>query len=303
MTISAWKCHVSESGRAFPKGDAPCQCGKPRLTALTTMPMLSGEAMKTKIRTLLDGSPLILFVLLSAVALLWGGCTALLEELDYRAIAKANNNDLDGAIAVCTKAIKLNPKYADAYYNRGVFKWEKGDLDGAIADFSKVIEINPTNSWAYNNRGFCRESKGDTVGAAADLAQAEKLTDLEDAAKRKSDAVNSATVSSSTQRFVTTNFQIFQTASFDLNRDAICGHEDHITRKWIYLDPPSEEEVRKFFEACGVSFPPGSFFRFDRETLRVTCRNTPPNLKLLRRYVDAMWPDKESKSAAVGVKP
>ena len=32
---------------------------------------------------------------------------------------------------------------ADAYYNRGVTKYESGDYQAAIADFNKAIEIKP----------------------------------------------------------------------------------------------------------------------------------------------------------------
>ena len=40
------------------------------------------------------------------------------------------------------QAIKLSPRYAFAYNDRGIAKEEKGDLDGAIADYSEAININ-----------------------------------------------------------------------------------------------------------------------------------------------------------------
>ena len=49
---------------------------------------------------------------------------------------KAIYKTIYGAIADYTKAIKLNPNYADAYYNRGVAKSNLQDYDGAIADFN-----------------------------------------------------------------------------------------------------------------------------------------------------------------------
>ncbi len=33
-----------------------------------------------------------------------------------------------------TEAIRLNPKYANAYNNRGLAYWRKGENDRAIAD-------------------------------------------------------------------------------------------------------------------------------------------------------------------------
>jgi tetratricopeptide (TPR) repeat protein len=51
--------------------------------------------------------------------------------------------DIDGAIADFTKAIEANPKYAEAYYYRGLARHAKRDLDGAIADFTKAVELKP----------------------------------------------------------------------------------------------------------------------------------------------------------------
>ena len=42
-----------------------------------------------------------------------------------------------------TEAIKLNPKYAVAFYNRANVKLERGDKKGAIADLRAALKINP----------------------------------------------------------------------------------------------------------------------------------------------------------------
>ncbi len=41
------------------------------------------------------------------------------EEYFYSGNEKANSGDLQGAIEDYNKAIELNPKHAEAYYNRG----------------------------------------------------------------------------------------------------------------------------------------------------------------------------------------
>lgn len=41
-------------------------------------------------------------------------------------------------------AIKLDPTYATAYYNRGNSRLETGDRDGAVADYRQVAKLNPS---------------------------------------------------------------------------------------------------------------------------------------------------------------
>jgi tetratricopeptide (TPR) repeat protein len=94
---------------------------------------------------------------------------------DNRGVAKRRKGDYDGAIADCSKAIELDPKYAFAYNSRGAAKDHKGDYDGAIADFSKAIEFDPKYANAYNNRGDAEDHKGDYDGAIADYGKAIEL--------------------------------------------------------------------------------------------------------------------------------
>ncbi len=54
----------------------------------------------------------------------------------------------DDAIADYTKAIALDPKLAQAYYNRGYTYEKKGDREQAIADFRKALEIDPSDQYA-----------------------------------------------------------------------------------------------------------------------------------------------------------
>jgi tetratricopeptide (TPR) repeat protein len=52
-------------------------------------------------------------------------------DLNKSSFDKYLMSDYDGAIADYTKAIELNPKYVEAYCNRGTAELGKSDYDGA----------------------------------------------------------------------------------------------------------------------------------------------------------------------------
>src|SRR5580698_7402656 len=54
-----------------------------------------------------------------------------------------DKSDYDGAIAACSEAVRLNPKYGDAFRLRGCAYDDKGDHDKAIADCSVAIRLDP----------------------------------------------------------------------------------------------------------------------------------------------------------------
>lgn len=87
-------------------------------------------------------------------------------------IAKLKKGDIDGAIADCSRALKLDPKFADAYTNRGIAKVRKDDFDGAIADYSRALKLDPKFAAAYRRRGIAEQDKSDFDGAIADYDRA-----------------------------------------------------------------------------------------------------------------------------------
>ena len=59
----------------------------------------------------------------------------------------------DAAIASYDKAIQLKPDYADAYSNRGFALQGLKQFDAAIASYDKAIQLKPGYAEAYYNRG------------------------------------------------------------------------------------------------------------------------------------------------------
>jgi len=59
-------------------------------------------------------------------------------------VSDGAKGDHNRAVADYGEAIRIAPKYAIAYYNRGRAYRAKGDNDRAIADFEEAIRLDPT---------------------------------------------------------------------------------------------------------------------------------------------------------------
>ena len=83
------------------------------------------------------------------------------REYLKRGDVQLSRNNLVGAIRNYTKAIELDPSFAEAYVRRGMARRAKGSLNGAIEDFERAEEIHPESTFnnrqvadSYSNRGF-----------------------------------------------------------------------------------------------------------------------------------------------------
>ena len=91
------------------------------------------------------------------------------------AYAYRNKGDYDKAIADYTEAIRLDPKYAVAYYSRGCDLPEQGRLRQGDCRLHRAIRLDPKLATAYCNRGVAYWNKGDYDKAIADYTDAIRL--------------------------------------------------------------------------------------------------------------------------------
>ena len=70
----------------------------------------------------------------------------------YRGVALQKSGELEGAVKHYDKAIRLDPKNAAIYYNRGNAKFDLRQYQEAIAYYDEAIELDPELAAAYYNR-------------------------------------------------------------------------------------------------------------------------------------------------------
>jgi tetratricopeptide (TPR) repeat protein len=71
----------------------------------------------------------------------------------------------------------LKPYDADAYYGRGLAKYNLGNFRGAVEDFTASISLAPDRPESFHYRGLALRSLGDKINAAADVARAAAVGD------------------------------------------------------------------------------------------------------------------------------
>lgn len=80
--------------------------------------------------------------------------------------------DLNIKKELYTNALEVNPKFLDAYINRGLVFNELKNYEASISDYDKAIELDGKCALAYNNRGYSKFLKGDFDGALQDYNKA-----------------------------------------------------------------------------------------------------------------------------------
>jgi tetratricopeptide (TPR) repeat protein len=97
------------------------------------------------------------------------------EAYFYRGLEKFNLNDYWGAISDYNTAIEIDPNSYETYAYRGVAKFQLKDNSGALNDFNKAIEINPKYAFAYGSRGIFKFNLGQKIEACLDFSKSGEL--------------------------------------------------------------------------------------------------------------------------------
>ncbi len=92
-----------------------------------------------------------------------------------RGLAYVAQNEYQEAIADYTSALELNPRYVQAYYHRAIAHQLLGEHDQAIADYTRTLRLEPRLAAAFRHRGQVYSAKGDQERAKADLEEAQRL--------------------------------------------------------------------------------------------------------------------------------
>lgn len=97
------------------------------------------------------------------------------QEHLFLGFEKKERGEIDGSISEYTKAIKLNPEFALAYFERGAAYYSINKLDMALSDFRRAIEVDPKYPNAYYGRGCVYRIKNDYDKAVIDFNKAIEL--------------------------------------------------------------------------------------------------------------------------------
>ena len=93
------------------------------------------------------------------------------EPYMYRAIAKIQLGDYNGAEKDCEEVIKRNPFLPGAYYVRGFIHRENQSYEAAEKDFTKALEFAPGNKSYLINRSDVRQRQKKYDEAEKDIQQ------------------------------------------------------------------------------------------------------------------------------------
>ena len=96
-------------------------------------------------------------------------------QLYTNGLEQYNGQNYEDAITLYSKAIDLNPGFAEAYFQRGCAKHYSDNYEGAIEDFNTSISLQPSNELFYKQRASSKTMIKDYNGAISDCDYAISL--------------------------------------------------------------------------------------------------------------------------------
>lgn len=92
-----------------------------------------------------------------------------------RASMAASNRDLNTAIKHFTKAIELDPDFAEAYNQRAMIYYLQEQFEESLADCIRAAELMPTHFGALAGAGHCHACLGNTAQAIRYYEKAKQI--------------------------------------------------------------------------------------------------------------------------------
>jgi tetratricopeptide (TPR) repeat protein len=87
----------------------------------------------------------------------------------YRGLVQERIAERKRAQENYTRAIRLDPGFAEGYYRRGLLHNRSGEYEKALQDESRVLELDDNHAGAYTARGIARSAVGDSAAGLSDL--------------------------------------------------------------------------------------------------------------------------------------
>jgi tetratricopeptide (TPR) repeat protein len=92
-----------------------------------------------------------------------------------RGNAQFDKGEFDRAILDYSEALRLDFKGAEPFHNRGMALANKEGFDRAIADYTEALRLDPTRADTLHNRGLARAQQKSWSQAVADLTEALRI--------------------------------------------------------------------------------------------------------------------------------
>ena len=105
--------------------------------------------------------------------LAWGDEASDTYEEGMRLLSEGRHRD---AITAFDKAIRLNPRLAEAYHGRGMAHNETGQNERALKDYDAALALNPQYAEAYFNRANAYSDMGKYDRALQDYGETLRLS-------------------------------------------------------------------------------------------------------------------------------